>query len=174
MGPLTTTIRAMTQQVHIPGAVRFFTNSKAAKYHIELNVALEIKKKNSLVIEVCDNGCGIQKDNLSNIFDPFYSTKPSKEGIGLGLYICRTFAEQMGAQIEVESEPGKGSTFRLIHFVNDNKNNPLETKTHLIDSIRRLLIAGSFFFWPILKISPAFRFHRLPRQYGMTDRIICR
>jgi len=106
--------------------VNFLINAAQAankeKSWIKLNVALEIKKKNSLVIEVCDNGCGIQKDNLSNIFDPFYSTKPSKEGIGLGLYICRTFAEQMGAQIEVESEPGKGSTFRLIHFVNDNKN----------------------------------------------------
>lgn len=81
---------------------------------INLNVFSKKKKPNGLIIEVKDNGSGINKNNMDKIFDPFFSTKSSKKGAGgMGLYLCKTLADQIGAVVEVDSEIGKGSTFRL-------------------------------------------------------------
>jgi signal transduction histidine kinase len=48
------------------------------------------------------------------IFDPFFTTKPAPMGTGLGLYVCHNLIQGLGGRIEVESEPGKGSTFRVF------------------------------------------------------------
>ncbi|MFZ5573076.1 MAG: PAS domain S-box protein [Thermodesulfobacteriota bacterium] len=66
------------------------------------------------IIEVRDNGCGISENNLSKIFDPFYSTKPMTEGTGLGLYVCHNLVAGLGGRIEVEAKPGEFSAFRVI------------------------------------------------------------
>ena len=58
-----------------------------------------------------DDGAGIAHDVLPHIFDPFYSTKP--EGLGLGLFISLDIVKQHGGHIDVESEPGKGSRFKV-------------------------------------------------------------
>lgn len=62
-------------------------------------------------LSIKDQGTGIPKELLSRIFDPYYTTKPS--GHGLGLAICYSIASRHGGGLEVESEPGKGSTFHL-------------------------------------------------------------
>ena len=67
-----------------------------------------------LILEVCDNGPGIDVKAMKKIFEPFFTTNYSKECNGLGLYVCLSLAEQIEARIEVESESGKGSTFRVI------------------------------------------------------------
>jgi len=64
-------------------------------------------------ITITDNGTGIIKDNLSKIFDPFYSTK-EKNGTGLGLSITKSIIQRHKGNIEVKSEFGKGTTFTLI------------------------------------------------------------
>ena len=66
------------------------------------------------VIEVADAGCGISKANLERIFDPFFTTKPAGVGTGLGLAICHTIIAELGGEIEVDSEVGRGTTFRLL------------------------------------------------------------
>ena len=66
------------------------------------------------VIEVADTGCGIPKENLERIFDPFFTTKPAGVGTGLGLAICHTIIAELGGEIEVDSEVGRGTTFRLL------------------------------------------------------------
>jgi signal transduction histidine kinase len=70
------------------------------------------------VIEVIDTGLGIPADDLPHIFDAFYRVRQeqyeSVEGSGLGLSIVKTIVEQHGGQVEVESEMGRGSTFRVI------------------------------------------------------------
>jgi len=62
---------------------------------------------------VIDNGCGITKEFVENhLFRPFQTTKHN--GMGIGLYHCKSIVEAHGGNIEVETEEGKGSTFRII------------------------------------------------------------
>ena len=63
------------------------------------------------VIEVADNGTGIDPDRMSRVFEPFFTTKDVSEGTGLGLSICRNIIRDAGGTIEARSEPGRGTTF---------------------------------------------------------------
>jgi PAS domain S-box-containing protein len=63
-------------------------------------------------IEVRDTGGGIPKETLSRLFEPFFTTK--KKGTGLGLMIVQRIVRGHGGRIEIESQTGKGSTFRVI------------------------------------------------------------
>jgi PAS domain S-box-containing protein len=65
-------------------------------------------------IEVRDTGSGIPPEVLPRIFDPFFSTKPVGVGTGLGLAVCHGIATSFGGEIEVESQYGKGSLFRVL------------------------------------------------------------
>ncbi len=69
-------------------------------------------------IEVQDTGIGIAPEAQERIFDPFVqlSDPNARKGSGLGLAICRQFAQMMEGAIQVESEPGRGSTFRVELF----------------------------------------------------------
>ncbi len=67
----------------------------------------------TVVIEIIDDGVGIPPENLHRIFDPGFTTKGVKVGTGLGLSIAFRIVENHGGTIEVESEPGVGSTFRV-------------------------------------------------------------
>jgi len=62
-------------------------------------------------ISVIDRGEGIDPKLIDTIFNPFFTTKP--DGVGLGLAICSKIVDQHGGKIAVESEPGKGSVFRV-------------------------------------------------------------
>ncbi len=63
------------------------------------------------VVEVSDNGTGIEPERMSHVFEPFFTTKGISEGTGLGLSICRSIIRDAGGTIEAQSEPGRGSTF---------------------------------------------------------------
>ncbi len=65
-------------------------------------------------VEIEDNGIGIPPDVIDKIFDPFFTTKGSRKGAGLGLTLCYEFLTKMGGSVEVESEPGKGSIFKVL------------------------------------------------------------
>ncbi len=69
-------------------------------------------------INIADTGQGIKPEHLDKIFEPFFTTKQhesraDRQGIGLGLHICRQLMEEQGGTIEAESKPGKGATFTL-------------------------------------------------------------
>jgi signal transduction histidine kinase len=66
------------------------------------------------VVEIEDNGAGISRADQSRIFEPFYTTKPPGRGTGLGLSICYGIVEDHQGHIEVESQPGRGTTFRVF------------------------------------------------------------
>ena len=66
-----------------------------------------------LWFEVADNGSGIPKDVLPRIFDPFFTTKPVGKGTGLGLSLSYGIVQKHGGRITVDTEPGRGTTFRV-------------------------------------------------------------
>ncbi len=65
------------------------------------------------VLEVADNGGGMDADVAERVFEPFFTTKPPGEGTGLGLAVCRSVVESYGGTLSVSSRPGEGSTFRV-------------------------------------------------------------
>jgi signal transduction histidine kinase len=76
----------------------------------------------AVILEVEDDGVGISQDKLSRLFDPFFTTKPS--GMGLGLWVTYRVINRLDGMIEVESEPGRGSLFRVTL--------PLRKAEHLV------------------------------------------
>ncbi len=66
-----------------------------------------------VVVSIRDTGCGIPADNLSRVFDAFFTTKPIGVGTGLGLSICHRIIANLGGEVELDSEVGKGTTFRV-------------------------------------------------------------
>jgi signal transduction histidine kinase len=67
--------------------------------------------KEAVAISVKDTGTGISRENMKKIFEPLFTTKP--KGIGLGLAVSKRLVEANDGRIEVESEPGNGSTFTI-------------------------------------------------------------
>jgi signal transduction histidine kinase len=80
----------------------------------EIRVTTSTDARGWAAIEVRDTGSGIAADDLTRIFEPFFTTKSPGEGTGLGLAICRNIVASAGGEISVESERGKGSTFRVF------------------------------------------------------------
>ena len=66
-----------------------------------------------VLVEFIDTGTGIRQEELSKIFEPFYTTKPQGRGTGLGLSICYGIVADHGGRIEVESQVGVGSNFKV-------------------------------------------------------------
>jgi two-component system NtrC family sensor kinase len=64
-------------------------------------------------VSVTDIGCGIAAEHLSRLFDPFFTTKAKERGLGLGLSVSYGIITGAHGRIAVESEVGKGSTFRI-------------------------------------------------------------
>ena len=81
---------------------------------IKLEVVWESGQNAHAVINISDNGCGMDNQTQLKIFDPFFTTKSPAEGTGLGLYVCHNLIADLGGRIEVESKAGEGSTFKII------------------------------------------------------------
>lgn len=79
----------------------------------EIAITLTQLRPDRVLLEVRDDGAGIPRDVLPHVFEPFYTTKGSG-GTGLGLAICHGIVTAIGGEISVESEPGKGTVFRLV------------------------------------------------------------
>ena len=80
---------------------------------IKITTKISSIESKHLVVVIEDNGPGIPRDNLARIFDPFFTTKPVGKGTGLGLSICYGIIEKMSGKIDVHSEVGVGTRFRI-------------------------------------------------------------
>jgi signal transduction histidine kinase len=74
----------------------------------------ELNAVNYVAVEVADTGCGIPEEELTMIFEPFYSSKEIGDSTGLGLSICKKIMDEHNGLIRVESELGNGSSFKLL------------------------------------------------------------
>jgi CheY-like chemotaxis protein len=80
----------------------------------QISVASRRAEDGRALVEVTDTGCGIPAENLPHLFESYFTTKPAGVGTGLGLSISREIVDSIGGEIQVESRPGKGSTFRVL------------------------------------------------------------
>jgi signal transduction histidine kinase len=77
---------------------------------VELSLQAE---PTAALLKVTDDGCGMASDVLPRIFDPYFSTKPPKEGVGLGLSVVYGMVRAAGGSVRVESQVGHGSCFHV-------------------------------------------------------------
>jgi two-component system NtrC family sensor kinase len=88
----------------------------------KLTVCTRITEDSGFVeIEISDTGCGIPQEHLSKLFDPFFSTKRTGEGTGLGLSVTLGIVEKHNGTIDVTSTVGEGSTFVIRLPAEENK-----------------------------------------------------
>jgi signal transduction histidine kinase/CheY-like chemotaxis protein len=94
----------------------------------QITVETRVGPGGRVVAEVRDTGVGIAPELRARIFDPFFTTKAVGGGTGLGLTICHGIVSALGGSIEVESEVGRGSTFRVSLPVTAAAGRPTEKK----------------------------------------------
>ena len=78
-----------------------------------VEISTRTNKQSMVLFEIRDTGCGIAKDAIDQIWDPFYSTKEVGKGLGLGLAVTYNIIKRLGGDISVESQVGKGSKFTV-------------------------------------------------------------
>jgi len=79
-----------------------------------ISLSTGIASNGDIEIRVQDNGPGIPEGIMDKIFDPFFTTKEPGKGTGLGLFVSQRIVESFGGRILVESESGKGTTFKVL------------------------------------------------------------
>ncbi|MFH0976741.1 MAG: ATP-binding protein [Spirochaetota bacterium] len=87
--------------------------NKGDKDEGKILIKTGLKNTGMALVEISDNGCGMPKDVMAKIFDPFFSTKTSSRKKGMGLTLSYNAVKKAGGSIEVKSAPGAGTTFSI-------------------------------------------------------------
>ena len=93
----------------INNAMDSLEKSKKKEVHVDIH-----REGKSLQLTIADTGCGISPEDLGNIYDPFFTTKPTGLGTGLGLSICHGIIKTHGGEIMCETEVGRGTKFKVL------------------------------------------------------------
>ncbi len=80
----------------------------------EIRITTSLDASGDVVVSISDTGAGMPPEILSRLFTPFFTTKPIGVGTGLGLSICQRLVMSFGGRISVQSQPGKGTVFRIF------------------------------------------------------------
>jgi len=80
----------------------------------EIRVTARLGEDGNVRVDITDTGMGMSPEVRSRLFTPFFTTKPVGVGTGLGLSVCQGIITALGGRIEVQSEPGQGSTFSVV------------------------------------------------------------
>jgi len=110
--PITAGNMGQVQQV----LLNLLVNAKDALEKRETDGLIEITTedaKNTIILKVADNGCGMTRSQIRQVFNAFYTTKPPGKGTGLGLAISHSIVTAMQGTIDIDSEPGIGTTFTI-------------------------------------------------------------
>jgi two-component system NtrC family sensor kinase len=100
--------------------LNIFLNAIQAMSHGgKLTVQAKKDGDSGIRVDITDNGCGIDKNDLERVFDPFFTTKDVGKGTGLGLSVSYGIVRKMGGDIRVASEPGKWTTFSVFLSASD-------------------------------------------------------
>ena len=93
-------------------------------------------------ISVKDNGVGMDPETVKQIFEPFFSTKDKSMGTGLGLTIVYNVVQQSGGFIDIDSEPGKGTEFRIYmpKYFSDGSEDEIKKSEHIIKGEGTILV----------------------------------
>ena len=78
-----------------------------------VEITTRLTKQSMVMFQIRDTGCGISKDSIEQIWDPFFTTKDVGQGTGLGLAVTYNIIKRLGGDISVESQVGKGSKFTV-------------------------------------------------------------
>jgi len=93
--------------------MNLFLNAKDAMPQGGHLTVKSYRKDSAVVVQVKDTGRGISDQDIKRIYDPFFTTKDVGQGTGLGLSISYGIIQEHSGQIDVQSQPGRGTTFTL-------------------------------------------------------------
>lgn len=79
-----------------------------------ITISSRLENKKRITISVVDTGCGMSPELIARVFDPFFTTKSPGKGTGLGLSQAFGVVHQLGGDVSIESEVGKGTTVKLV------------------------------------------------------------
>jgi signal transduction histidine kinase len=96
----------------------------------EIVISTAMRGNDQVIVSIRDNGCGIPKENLSKICDPFFTTKEVGSGTGLGLSIVDEIVRSHGGELLVESKTGVGSTFSVVLPIRQTESGPERDAEH--------------------------------------------
>ena len=105
--------------MHILDIIQNSVRAKASE--VELDIIEELEN-NLYIIVIKDNGCGMDKNTLDKVIDPFFTTRTTRK-VGLGLPLLKQNAERTGGYMNIISEEGKGTKLTAV-FMHDNLDRP--------------------------------------------------
>ena len=102
---------ALNARDALPQGGKIWLSARAARFPANAEAG---RTRRAVSLAVKDNGCGMDAETRARLFEPFFTTKKPGEGTGLGLATVARIANELGGTIEVESEPGRGTTIAVF------------------------------------------------------------